>query len=435
MDLSNKKRIINIVRDHNVKFNQETMWEKIVEKKKKRKLFLLLWYSIFVLCSFLIYKVTKVDTFDKVVIIGNDAMKTKFNIDSFSSVINPTESNSDIPRKSKLIVESTISRPNDKASNSRDLLHKTKAIKKEILNESIIDLSNIDLDIEFKRVRISSDQQSSSLIDSSIQYKSHASLPILENKIEAQNLKSMSLNKFTPMPNIVLDRMSLKMQQAKITNSKNWIIQSSIGYVFKDQKPKSNDTISMNLLKIREKSEAQLQELGLGVDYHIETKSNLFFNLGLSYRNVSEKFNFTEIEKEDLGNFEQKKYVRVKASTYNYYNSYNFFDVRTGLGYFIESKKVKYGMDVAFSYSIYTSAIGKNIRLNSRVSDLKNSFSSRGNMNYHFGLAIDYKLDSNSSLMIGPSYSNSLKDLSTVENPLTLQYKFVRFNVGIVKKI
>lgn len=209
----------------------------------------------------------------------------------------------------------------------------------------------------------------------------------------------------------------------------NIFVFAGIGIVNRTLKPLDNQKETVELINIKEDSEKVLEQISVGIDYTHIFASKFTLTLGAEYRHITEKVFYDYKVREVFGDYSNFRTSKITSYQYRYYNDYRFIDIRTAMGYVVNTRKVNMFFEAGVSYSFYNSFGGVMLSNDEKPKEFKTS---HNNNLFHLNIhtSIDYKLSDQWSLSLSPSVSFGLQYFSPGDQPIGQKYDIISIRIG-----
>ncbi len=198
-------------------------------------------------------------------------------------------------------------------------------------------------------------------------------------------------------------------------------------YVHKQFLLKNND--AADFMKNKKGSETYLEAFDISLDYKLPVYKNINVYTGLLYGQIDTRFDFyykeTKEEQKDsvltkivinsivdtLRIYERSKIKNYYDVTERIYNYHRYLRIPIAVGYFMNYNKLNFEVRAGIDFNIFTLDKGRTITPDGKtvmLSDTKNNLMKKNVFgDFSLGLKMNYRLNNQMLLTIGPSYKVS----------------------------
>lgn len=208
---------------------------------------------------------------------------------------------------------------------------------------------------------------------------------------------------------------------------------AGIGYVNKrlsGQRGVSDEKIR----QIRE-TETVLEQKMAGFSFTYPVHKNLFVSAGLDYRESTDKFQFSKVEKEEIDQLEFYQSYRVTETRLTRYNANRFLDVHIDVGYAMQLSGCKILPAIGLSYGLISAFEGTITSENNDPLYIKNTTLTPNIWNARFGTEVQFVLFPDMYLSITPLVVSGLNNFQRHEAGVYQTFNSYSLLVGIKKEL
>lgn len=220
------------------------------------------------------------------------------------------------------------------------------------------------------------------------------------------------------------------------------------GISFTKRELSLRDSVSTDLLNIRERTEKQLETSHFGLQFNTRHRSGLEFTTGLQYTRIVELFNYNEkITRTDSiigvayyainpNNDTIPVMDLIPRTTHTtilkkYYNRYTMLDIPVLVGFYKEKYGWVYGVQTGIFANISLKATGRVLHNDIEDEAISSRFKSRVGISYYIGLGGGYKFGNNLEINVSPYLRYFPGDFAKDSYPISQKYTLVGMDARI----
>ena len=208
---------------------------------------------------------------------------------------------------------------------------------------------------------------------------------------------------------------------------------AGIGYVTKRLSGQHEDS-DEKIKQIRE-NETVLEQKMAGISFTYPVHRKLFISAGLDYRESTDKFQFSKVEKEEIDQLDFYQSYRVKETIHTRYNANRFLDVHVDAGYIFQVSGCKILPTIGLSYSLISSFAGTITDETNDPLYINQTTLAPNIWNARFGTQVQFVLFSDMHLSLSPLVMTGLNVAPRHEAGVSQSFSSFSFLVGLTKAL
>ena len=206
------------------------------------------------------------------------------------------------------------------------------------------------------------------------------------------------------------------------------------------------DSTENDLIKLRGRTEKQLETSHLGVKLNMRHKSGFELSSGLQYTRIVERFDYHENitttdsiqgilyyavnpNNDTIAVSGTVPHTTHTAIEKKYYNRYTMFDIPVLAGYFKENENWSYGAQAGVFANIFLNTEGQFLTDPKNSIDIKDLFKSSVGMSYYLGFSGGYKLGDQVEISASPYVRYFPKNFAKTGYPISQKYTLFGLDV------